>query len=99
MAQAPVDVSYRIPDEDAVPRVYQMLLEEGLCLGGSSGINVCGAMRLAEDLGPGHTIVTILCDSGLRYQQKLFNAEFLASRGLEAPAFLTREARPPALES
>jgi cysteine synthase A len=99
MAAAPIDVSYRIPDEDAVPRVYQMLLDEGLCLGGSSGINVCGAMRLARELGPGHTIVTILCDSGLRYQQKLFNAEFLASKGLEAPAFLTRQARPPALES
>jgi cysteine synthase A len=65
-----------------------MLLEEGLCLGGSSGINVCGAMCLARELGPGHTVVTVLCDSGLRYQQRLFNPEFLESKGLEVPAFL-----------
>jgi cysteine synthase A len=88
MEDAPIDVAYRIPDGDAVPRVYQMLLEEGLCLGGSSGINVCGAMRLAQELGPGHTVVTVLCDSGLRYQQRLFNPEFLESKGLEVPAFL-----------
>jgi cysteine synthase A len=88
MEDAPIDVAYRIPDGDAVPRVYQMLLEEGLCLGGSSGINVCGAMRLAQELGPGHTVVTVLCDSGLRYQQRLFNPEFLESKGLDVPAFL-----------
>jgi cysteine synthase A len=88
MEDAPIDVAYRIPDGDAVPRVYQMLLEEGLCLGGSSGINVCGAMRLARELGPGHTVVTVLCDSGLRYQQRLFNPEFLESKGLDVPAFL-----------
>jgi cysteine synthase A len=88
MEGAPIDVAYRIPDDEAIPRVYQMLLDEGLCLGGSSGINVCGAMRLARDLGPGHTVVTVLCDSGLRYQQRLFNPEFLESKGLEVPAFL-----------
>ena len=88
MADAPIDVAYRIPDAEAVPRVYQMLLEEGLCLGGSSGINVCGAMALARELGPGHTVVTVLCDSGLRYQQRLFNPEFLESKGLDVPAFL-----------
>jgi cysteine synthase A len=88
MEDAPIDVAYRIPDGDAVPRVYQMLLEEGLCLGGSSGINVCGAMRLARELGPGHTVGTVLCDSGLRYQQRLFNPEFLESKGLDVPAFL-----------
>ena len=90
MAEAPIDVAYRIEDAEALPRVYQMLLEEGLCLGGSSGINVAGAMRMARDLGPGHTVVTILCDSGLRYQQRLFNAEFLESKGLEVPDFLRR---------
>ncbi len=88
MESAPIDVAYRIPDDEAMPRVYQMLLEEGLCLGGSSGINVSGAIRLARELGPGHTVVTVLCDSGLRYQQRLFNAEFLESKGLEVPAFL-----------
>ena len=90
MAEAPIDVAYRVEDSEALPRVYQMLLEEGLCLGGSSGINVAGAMRMARELGPGHTVVTILCDSGLRYQQRLFNAEFLESKGLEVPDFLRR---------
>jgi cysteine synthase A len=88
MERAPIDRSYRIDDQDAIPLIYRLLIEEGLCLGGSSGINVCGAMRLAEELGPGHTIVTILCDSALRYRQRLFNAEFLASKGLPVPDFL-----------
>ena len=69
---------------------YELLQEEGLLLGGSSGINVAGAIRLAEALGPGKTIVTILCDSGSRYQSKLYNPEFLATKGLPLPPWLTR---------
>lgn len=82
------DHSYRIPDAEALPVVFDLLAEEGLCLGGSSGINVAGAMRLARDLGPGHVVVTILCDYGTRYQSKLFNPEFLRSKGLPVPAWL-----------
>ena len=85
---APIDEAYRIPDEEAVPVVFELLKEEGLCLGGSSGINVAGAIRLARDLGPGHTIVTLLCDSGTRYQSKLFNPAFLREKGLPAPDWL-----------
>jgi len=85
---APIDDAYRIPDEEAVPVVFDLLKEEGLCLGGSSGINVAGAIRLARDLGPGHTIVTILCDGGTRYQSKLFNPAFLAEKGLPVPDWL-----------
>ncbi len=88
----PVDVSYQIPDSEAVPLVYDMIRHEGLLLGGSSGINVAGAIRLAKELGPGHTIVTILCDSGLRYQARLFNREFLESKGLEMPAWYGQSA-------
>ena len=84
-ADTPVDVSYQIPDSEAIPLVYEMIRREGLVLGGSSGVNVAGAMRLAKELGPGHTIVTILCDSGLRYQERLFNREFLESKGLSLP--------------
>lgn len=84
------DFSYRIPDAEALPIVFDLLAEEGLCLGGSSGINVAGAIRLARDLGPGHTIVTILCDYGNRYQSKLFNPEFLHSKGLPVPEWLDR---------
>jgi len=87
------DFAYRIPDEEALPWVFEMLAEEGLCLGGSSGINVAGAVRLAKDLGPGHTIVTILCDYGNRYQSKLFNPEFLRSKGLPTPPWLTEAPR------
>src|SRR5690606_1710631 len=76
---APIDEAYQIPDEEALPVIFALLREEGLCLGGSSGINVAGAIRLARDLGPGHTIVTVLCDSGTRYQSKLFNPAFLRS--------------------
>ena len=79
----PIDISYQIPDTEAIPLVFDMIRDEGLVLGGSSGINVAGALRLATKLGPGHTIVTILCDSGLRYKNRLFNAEFLLSKGLE----------------
>jgi cysteine synthase A len=85
------DVAYQIPDEEAVPLCFSLLEEEGLCLGGSSGINVAGAIRLARHLGPGHTIVTVLCDYGTRYQSKLFNPDFLASKNLPVPAWLSRQ--------
>ena len=85
---APVDFATSIPDDEALPLVFDLLKEEGLCLGGSSGINVAGAIRLAKDLGPGHTIVTVLCDSGNRYQGKLFNPAFLKEKGLPAPDWL-----------
>ncbi|MEO1238268.1 MAG: cysteine synthase A [Pseudomonadota bacterium] len=82
------DYSYTIPDDEALPIVFDLLEHEGLCLGGSSGINIAGAMRLARDLGPGQTIVTILCDFGTRYQSKLYNPEFLREKGLPVPAWL-----------
>ena len=85
------DVAYRIPDEEAIPLVFDLLEYEGLCLGGSSGINVAGAIRLARHLGPGHTIVTVLCDYGTRYQSKLFNPDFLRSKNLPVPAWLERQ--------
>lgn len=88
MAQAPVDMAFRIEDSESIPRVYRMIQGEGLLLGGSSGVNVSGAVQLAKALGPGHVVVTVLCDSGLRYQQRLFNPEYLRSKGLEPPAFL-----------
>jgi len=84
------DKAYLIPDEEAVPVIFELLQHEGLCLGGSSGINIAGAIRLARELGPGHTIVTILCDHGARYQSKLFNPEFLRSKKLPVPAWLER---------
>jgi cysteine synthase A len=83
-----VDQPFQIPDKDAVSVCFQLLNEEGLCLGGSSGINVAGAMRLAEKMGPGHTIVTVLCDFGTRYMSKLFNPDFLREKGLPAPSWL-----------
>jgi cysteine synthase A len=83
-----VDHAYRIDDAEAVAIVFQLLQEEGLCLGASSGVNVAGAMRLARELGPGHTIVTILCDYGTRYQSKLFNPDFLRSKNLPLPTWL-----------
>jgi cysteine synthase A len=85
---APIDVAYQIPDSEWLPIVFSLLKEEGLCLGGSSGINVAGALRMAERLGPGHTIVTILCDSGTRYQSKMFNPDFLRGKGLPTPSWL-----------
>ena len=85
---APVDDAYRIPDAEALPLVFSLLREEGLCVGGSSGINVAGAIRLAQDLGPGHTVVTILADSGTRYQSKLFNPAFLREKNLPCPDWL-----------
>ncbi len=87
-----VDLAYRIPDSEALQVVFALLREEGMCLGGSSGINVAGAMRMAKDLGPGHVIVTVLCDYGNRYQSKLFNPAFLRSKGLPVPSWL-EEAR------
>lgn len=90
---AVVDRSYLIPDAEAVKIVFQLLEEEGLCLGSSSGVNVAGAIRLAKELGPGKTIVTILCDYGTRYQSKLFNPEFLRSKDLPVPRWLA-EKRP-----
>ena len=77
---------YRISDAEAVEQVFALLHEEGLCLGASSGMNVAGAIRMARDLGPGHTIVTVLCDVGTRYQSKLFNPAFLRSKNLPVPA-------------
>jgi cysteine synthase len=88
---AKVDKAYLIPDEEAVPIIFDLLEHEGLCLGGSSGINVAGAIRLARELGPGHTIVTILADYGTRYQSKLFNPDFLRQKGLPVPSWLTRQ--------
>jgi cysteine synthase A len=92
LVDAPIDVSFQIPDSEAIPIVFDLLEHEGLCLGGSSGVNVAGAMRLARQLGPGHTIVTILCDYGTRYQSKLFNPAFLRSKGLPVPGWLERDA-------
>lgn len=83
-----VDLPFQIPDSESIPLVYRLIREEGLLLGGSSGVNVAGAVRMAKALGPGHVVVTILCDSGLRYRQRLFNRAFLAERGIELPAWL-----------
>lgn len=93
LEDAPIDVAYQIPDAEAVPIIFDLLEHEGLCLGGSSGINVAGAVRLARELGPGHTIVTILADYGTRYQSKLFNPAFLREKGLPVPAWLERSSR------
>ena len=85
------DFSYQISDQEGIPIVFGLLAEEGLCLGGSSGINIAGAIRLARELGPGRTIVTILCDYGTRYQSKLFNPAFLREKGLPVPVWLEAE--------
>jgi cysteine synthase A len=90
MEGAPIDIAYQIPDAEAVALIFDLLEHEGLCLGGSSGINIAGAIRLARDLGPGHTIVTVLTDYGTRYQTRLFNPEFLRSKGLPVPSWLER---------
>jgi cysteine synthase A len=87
------DMAWTIPDSEALPIVFDLLAHEGLCLGGSSGVNIAGAMRMARALGPGHTIVTILCDYGTRYQSKLFNPDFLRARNLPVPDWLDRPAR------
>jgi cysteine synthase A len=95
--QMKVNKAYLIPDEEALPIIFDLVKDEGLCLGGSSGINVAGAIRLAKDLGPGHTIVTVLADYGTRYQSKLFNPEFLRSKKLPVPEWLERKStiKPP----
>ena len=91
-----VDKAYRIDDAEAVTTVFRLLAEEGLCVGASTGVNVAGAVRLARELGPGHTIVTILCDYGTRYQSRLFNPTFLTAKGLPVPSWLAaREERMP----
>src|ERR1700726_883700 len=97
LEDAPIDTAYQIPDAEAVSVIFDLLEHEGLCLGGSSGINVAGAVRLAKELGPGHTIVTILADYGTRYQSKLFNPDFLRQKGLPVPAWMERRpsVRPP----
>ncbi|WP_299030546.1 cysteine synthase A [uncultured Sulfitobacter sp.] len=84
------DFAYNIPDTEALPIVFDMLEHEGLCLGASSGVNIAGAIRMAREMGPGHTIVTILCDYGTRYQSKLFNPAFLREKNLPVPAWLDR---------
>jgi cysteine synthase A len=93
LEDVPVDEAFQITDADMLPVLFALLRSEGLCLGGSSGINVLGAMRLAEKLGPGHTIVTILGDSGARYMSKLYNPAFLAERGLPVPEWLDDQTR------
>ena len=101
IADLKVDKAYLVPDEEAVPVIFDLVLHEGLCLGGSSGINVAGAICLAKDLGPGHTIVTVLADSGARYQSKLFNPAFLRSKNLPVPEWLERRSdiAPPFVKS
>jgi len=91
LEDAPIDFAYQITDEEALPVVYDLAEHEGLLLGGSSGINVAGAIRLAKQMGPGHTIVTILADSGARYQSKLFNPAFLRSKNLPVPGWVERK--------
>ena len=92
---APVDFAYQIEDDEAVRIVFDLIEHEGLLLGGSSGVNIAGAIRLARELGPGHRIVTILCDSGARYASKLFNPAFLREKQLPVPDWLTRKASAP----
>ncbi len=88
VAEARVDFACAIPDEEALPYLFDFLRHEGICLGGSAGVNIAGAVRLAEELGPGHTIVTILCDYGQRYQSKIYNPVFLRNKGLPVPDWL-----------
>ena len=88
LAGAPVDDALQITDEEALPIIFDLIIQEGLVLGGSSGINIAGAIRVARELGPGHTVVTILCDYGTRYQSKLFNPVFLREKGLPVPRWL-----------
>jgi cysteine synthase len=90
-----VDEAYQISDQEAIPMAFDLLQHEGLCMGGSTGINIAGAVRLARDMGPGHVIVTILCDFGTRYASKLFNPEFLRSKDLPVPEWLTAESKSP----
>ena len=91
---APIDDAYQVPDDEALPVVFDLLEHEGLCMGGSTGINVAAAIRMARDMGPGHTIVTVLCDYGNRYQSKLFNPAFLREKGLPVPPWLVEQRAP-----
>lgn len=95
LKNAPIDEAFQIPDQEALPIIFDLLQHEGLCLGGSSGINVAGAIRLAKKLGPGHIIVTVLCDSGVRYSSRLFNPTFLQQKDLPYPSWLKS---PPAMD-
>ena len=88
LEDAPIDHPFQIPDSEALPICFDLLSDEGLCLGGSSGINIAGAIRLAKEMGPGHTIVTVLCDYGTRYQSKMFNPAFLKEQGLPVPSWM-----------
>jgi len=87
-----VDMPYSIPDTESLPMAFDLLQDEGLCVGGSTGVNIAGAVRMAKEMGPGHTIVTMLCDFGTRYQSKMFNPEFLRSKDLPVPQWLDRPA-------
>jgi cysteine synthase A len=87
------DFSWRIPDAEALPLIFDLAMDEGLCMGGSTGINIAGAIRMAKEMGPGHTIVTILCDYGSRYQSKIYNPAFLREKGLPVPEWLAQPAR------
>ena len=91
------DFSYSISDAEALPLIYDLMQHEGLCMGGSTAINMAGAVRMARDLGPGHTIVTILCDVGNRYQSKIYNPAFMREKGLPVPAWLEEKARVPSV--
>lgn len=88
-----VDMAYNVPDKEALPIIFDLLSDEGLCMGGSTGINIAGAMRMAKEMGPGHTIVTVLCDVGNRYQSKLYNPTFLRANDLPVPAWLANTPR------
>ena len=88
LAEAPIDMAFRLSDIEALPLIYDLMRDEGLYLGGSTAINVAGALTMARELGPGHTIVTILCDSGQRYQSKVWNPSFLREKGLPVPDWL-----------
>ena len=92
---APIDDAYQVPDAEALPIIFDLLQHEGLCMGGSTGINVAGAIRLAKQMGPGHTIVTVLCDYGTRYASKIFNPAFLRSKNLPVPRWLEEESTAP----
>lgn len=91
------DFAYKVPDAEALPIIFDLLQNEGLCMGGSTGINIAGAMRLAHEMGPGHTIVTILCDYGTRYQSKIYNPSFLREKGLPVPTWLETDVEVPSV--
>jgi len=93
LVDAPIDTAFQITDEEALPVLFALAEEEGLLLGGSSAVNIVGAMKLAKQLGPGHTIVTILCDSGVRYASKLYNPAFLREKNLPVPSWMERKAQ------